>query len=70
MLEKFNRNQSEKKRLRVEEDASYLYQITEHEGELWITFNNSLVCPCSMLKEEPVESVKKMRDLYIKRHNA
>ena len=70
IFEKFSHSQAEKKQLQIEEDANFYYQITEHDGELWITFNSSLVCPCSMLKEEPVEAIKKMRDLYIKRHNA
>ena len=67
IFEKFNRSQSEKKRLQIEEDASYLYQICEHKGEIWLTFNNLLAFPCSMLKDEPVEAIKKMRELYIKR---
>lgn len=69
IFEKFSRSQSEKKRLQVEEEASFLYQICEHGNELWLTYNNSLVCPCSMLNEAPVDAIKKMRDLYIKRHN-
>lgn len=68
IFEKYNRSQSEKKRLQVVEDANFFYQITEHDGEIWLTFNNSLVCPFSMLKDEPVETLKKMRELYIKRH--
>lgn len=69
IFEKFNRSQAEKKRLQVEEDAACLYQICENEGEIWLTFNNILAFPCSMLKDEPVDAIKKMRELYIKRHN-
>ena len=68
IFEKFNCSQAEKKQLQIEEDANFYYQITEHDGEIWVTFNNFLVCPCSMLKDEPVEAIKKMRELYIKRH--
>lgn len=44
------------------------YQVCEYGGELWLTFVGGLVCPCSMLKDDPVESLKKMRELYVKRH--
>ena len=49
------------------ETASMMFQIMEYEGELWLTFNNCLVCPCSMLNDSPVEAVRKMRELYLKR---
>jgi len=44
------------------------YQVCEYGGELWLTFVGGLVCPCSMLKDDPVESLKRMRELYVKRH--
>lgn len=48
--------------------ASWMFQIREHNSELWLTYgvNGALICPCSMLKGEPVEAVKQMRELYIK----
>ena len=49
------------------ESASMMFQIMEYEGELWLTFNNCLVCPCSMFNVSPVEAVRKMRELYLKR---
>lgn len=45
-----------------------LFQLQEHDGELWLTFAGSLVCPCQMLKDAPVDAVKKMRELYVKRY--
>ena len=48
-------------------DAVLLYQVQEYKGELWLTYSGNLVCPCSMLKSEPVESVAKMRELYVER---
>lgn len=69
ILERFKSSQAERKKQRVEEDATYIYQIKEYNGELWLTFRESLVCPCSMLKEEPVDAVKAMRDLFIKKNS-
>ena len=68
IIEKYNQSHAERKRREVEERAAELYQLTEHGGELWLTFSGSLVCPCQMLKDGPVEAVKKMRELYIRRH--
>lgn len=50
-------------------DSEEKYQVCEYGGELWLTFVGGLVCPCSMLKDDPVESLKKMRELYVKRHS-
>lgn len=54
---------------KVEQEAEETYQIKEYGGELWLTFNGCLVCPCSMLNQEPVEAIKRMRELYVKRNN-
>ena len=48
-------------------NATLLYQVQEYQGELWLTYSDNLVCPCSMLKSEPVESLAKMRELYVER---
>lgn len=57
-----------KKCRQLRHDSFFLFQITEYQNELWITFNGNLVCPCSMLNMEPVDALTKMRELYIKRH--
>ena len=49
-------------------EANDSFQIREHNDELWLTYRGFLVCPCSMLKDGPVDAIKKMRELYIKRH--
>ena len=69
IVEKFRSSQSERRQLQAEETATSLYQIKEYNGEIWLTFNQNLVCPCSMLNEDPVEAIKVMRELYIKRSN-
>ena len=67
IVEKFRKSQAEKKLLEDRETAGTLFQIKEYDGEIWITFDGNLICPCSMLNAEPVEAVLKMRELYIKR---
>ena len=67
IFEKFKEDQAQKCHLENQETASVMFQITEHDGEIWITFNGNLVCPSSMLNLEPVEAIRKMRELYIKR---
>lgn len=58
-------HESTEKTVRESEEK---YQVCEFGGELWLTFIGALVCPCSMLKDDPVESLKVMRELYVKRH--
>ena len=49
----------------AEQDAREIFQIREHNGEIWLTHCGSLVCPCSMLNVEPVEALREMRGLYV-----
>lgn len=67
IFEKFKEDQAQKCHLENQETAAVMFQITEYDGEIWITFNGNLVCPSSMLNLEPVEAIRKMRELYIKR---
>lgn len=57
-----------KKEKRVRETASHLFQLTEYDGSIWLTYNGCLVCPCSMLKDAPVNALQQMRDCYINRN--
>lgn len=54
---------------RAEQNAQSIYQIREHNGELWLTYCDSLVCPCSMLNLEPVDALREMRGLYVQNFN-
>lgn len=67
IVEKYFGRTEEERKAEAAETAADLYQVREYKGELWVTYNACLVCPCSMLKDEPVEAVKKMRELYIER---
>ncbi len=56
--------------------ASYLaqraeeaFQITEYGGELWFISDRCLICPCSMMKDDPLESLKELRRLFVERNS-
>lgn len=70
ILDKFSKGQADRRHRQIEDNSMFLFQITEHCGELWLTFDCRLVCPCSMLKDSPVDAIKKMRELYIKEHES
>ena len=55
---------------RIRKSANDAYQITEHNGELWFTFNGFLFCPCSMMTKSPIEALEELRENYIRRHTA
>ena len=59
LFDKYKERRSERFRLEMEERANDLFQLTEHEGEIWLTYNGSLVCPCQMLKDAPVDASRK-----------
>ena len=58
--EKIRKSRADNKK----QKAIETFNVTEHNGELWLTFLSNRVCPCSMLKEEPVLALHKMRELF------
>lgn len=67
IIDKYFGQTEEQRKKEALEAANNLYQVCEFENELWLTYNGNLVCPCSMLKDDAVEAVRKMRELYIER---
>lgn len=53
----------------IKERANDIYQITEHDGRLWFTYNGSLFCPCDMMKKELLDALAELRSSYIARHS-
>lgn len=51
------------------DEAKTTYQIREKDGELWITYDNSPVIPESLLKKPALETLKELRELYVKSKN-
>lgn len=44
-----------------------IFQLKEHDNQIWLVVNGGLVCPVSMLNEEPVVAVNMMRVMYMDR---
>ena len=63
-----HQREQEKKLVENTERAADLYQIREYESQLWLTFNGNLICPCSMLNDEPVVALNVMRKMYVERN--
>lgn len=63
ILDMFRQSASERAVIESEEK----YQVCEYGGELWLTYSGCLVCPCSMLKDGVIESLRKMRELFVQR---
>lgn len=65
--ERMRKKKEEYNKESVIQKASELFQICEHNGQIWFTHDDRLVCPVTMFKEEnPVKALASMRDLYIK----
>jgi hypothetical protein len=67
IFERYKKNRTENNHEEVVRNSQRLFQLKEYNGEIWFTYENELVCPCSMLKDEPVNAVCEMRKLYIER---
>lgn len=50
-------------------EAEEFYQIKEKMGELWITYNGVPIIPESLLKNPALETLKELRELYVKSKN-
>jgi hypothetical protein len=50
-------------------EAEEFYQIKEKMGELWITYDTVPIIPESLLKKPALETLKELRELYVKSKN-
>lgn len=55
---------------RVEIAATELYQLTEFQNALWLTYNGNLFCPAHFFGDEgnAVALVNTLRELYVERN--
>lgn len=68
--ESLKRDRKERHNKAVKERANDIYQITEHCGKLWFTYNGSLFCPCDMMKKELLDALLDLRTSYIVRNTS
>lgn len=50
---------------RAVNDARFLFQVKEKNGELWFTYNGFSICPMAMFKTDPIDTLKTIRELYV-----
>ena len=50
-------------------EAEDFFQIKEKMGEIWLTYNGFPVIPESLLKESALDTLLKVRELYVKSKN-
>lgn len=67
LLRRMLAKRREERKDEIERMACDIFQVAESDGQLWLTFNGNLVCPCDMLTTDPVQAVAKMRELYVNR---
>ena len=68
--ESLKRDRKERHNKAVKERANDIYQITEHCGKLWFTYNGSLFCPCDMMKKELLDALLDLRTSYVVRNTS
>ena len=59
----------EDKIAKAKDEAEEFYQIKEKMGELWITYDGDQIIPESLLKNQALETLKELRELYVKSKN-
>lgn len=67
MFERWKARRFENRKLITEEEANHIFQICEHKGQTWVTFNGNLVCPSEWLGEDVILRLFEMRRYYIDR---
>jgi len=67
IFKNYKENKRDKRKADVVKHSKDLYQLQEYNGEVWMTYDGHLVCPTTMLVDEAVVAIEKMRDMYIER---
>lgn len=49
----------------VKERANELFQICEYKNKIWLTYNEHLICPIEMMGTDAVETLGRLRNLYV-----
>ena len=66
LIENIKSSNQERKLKELNEKANTFFQVQEHKGELWLSFNGCPVMPTSFLKSEPLTALKEIRELFVK----
>lgn len=52
-----------------EAEARTIYQISERNGSLYLTYNGAYVCPMELFKQDAIATLKEIRNLYVERNS-
>lgn len=66
LIENIKNNNLERKMKELNEKANMFFQVQEHKGELWLSFNGCPVMPTSFLKSDSLVALKEIRELFVK----
>lgn len=64
----FKEKRRERKKSNLKKSSCEVFNVKEFGGKIWLTHNGCLVCPSSMLEDDIVKSVEKMRELFVTRN--
>lgn len=69
IISKLKAKQENSREQRIQALAKEVFQVKEHEKELWFVHHGNLFCPCKMIcnEEKIVEYLNKFRELYAER---
>lgn len=62
---RIQKRMQERKVKEVKERADELFQLCENDGELWLTYGGYLVIPASLLANDPITTLRQIRQYYI-----
>ena len=65
LIQKWKKHLKTKREKELEERAEELYQMKEHEGEMWITFADELIMPIKFIDGDPIQVLRQIRAAYI-----
>lgn len=65
LIQRWKEHQKVKREKELKERAEELFQLCEHKGEMWMTYNGYLVLPTRYINCDPILLVRQMRQAYI-----
>lgn len=65
LIQRLKEHLKAKREKELKERAEELFQLCEHEGEMWLTYDGYLVLPTRYINLDPILLVRLMRQAYI-----
>jgi hypothetical protein len=65
LIQRLKEHLKAKRKEELKERAEELFQLCEHKGEMWMTYDGYLVLPPRYINLDPILLVRLMRQAYI-----